>query len=408
MFHLIAAAAFLTQAAPPSPVIQIDLAGVPKEGPRPALELVLPNGQKVANPDPATYVANLPGKYRLSGVAFRQPGKIVDTIMEAAPVERTVKAGEKVTLRLSYAARPTSGMLWIATARIDPDADDFSKGQLRAISEAKLAAGGFTNGDKIITTGPRLLGGAVDAQGNYYFGDGWNTNALMRLSPSGQGTPSKVTGTIPNGFCLDPDGVTVWQVDGRTLVRYNLKDGSLKAKIEVTEDEEEGLGTGMLFLPGGDLLLYRRQLLAVIPAAKLKTSGKLTRADATALTKFDSGALWQAAIDKNGGFWVADENNMVIHVPADAIRKGGTVNAREYPTPEGVVALAIDNEGGVWAMQKLYGEVYYLAPGASAFEKKGVFGKGQDEFTRLVFHPAPEWSPLSQLPGMPKRLTPAQ
>ncbi len=122
--------------------VRLAVTGIP-EGSKPEIMATLPSGQTSRLTDPAGFNANLPGKYRVAGQPFRVAGELIDSVLEAPAQEQTVKESAPVTLTLNYRQRPGSGMLWVATARIDEDADDFTKGTVRGYTEAALREGNW-------------------------------------------------------------------------------------------------------------------------------------------------------------------------------------------------------------------------------------------------------------------------
>jgi hypothetical protein len=388
----------------------LSISGVPSPGLTPPIEVTLPSGRKVSVADPASFRSAEPGLYRASAPAFRVPGRLVDSVLEAAPVSLTVKPGQKAAIAVSYARRGGSGMLWSATARLK-DEDDFSKGSLRGLTEASLLASP-SSPDASFTLGPRLTGGAVTANGSLLIGDGWDVNAILRFSPAALARglrPTPVSGST--NVSLFPDGAgNIWTLSDRQLRRYPESAflSSLPAKPAVDielADEDEGLGSaGAVFTPAGDLLLYRNSLIARIPKARLNQSGPLSRADAAAIVTFDSGSVWQAALDPKGDLWITVSAGEVIQMPAAALASGGKVRGTRHAIPGEPRGLCIDNEGGVIVLTSNSGELFRRAPSGGAFTRLGSFGQGFDDFSRLTLNPAPEWSPLGRQPGSPRRL----
>lgn len=398
-----------------APQVTLELAGVPAEL-FPALQVTLPSGRKVAVAKASEFQGQEAGKYRVTGDPFRVPGPIVDTILEAAPVEAVVKAGEKKTLRLSYSKRGGTGMMWVATVRINEDTDDLSKGTVRGIDEATLQAGGFSKGTAEILTGPRLGGGFIAADGSFHFVDNWDNNALMRLTPTALargGKPTQVPGSEAHAFALDPKG-NLWEAHGGVLRRFNASSwtnglpANPAAEFPLTVDGDDAVpAAGLLFTATGDLLLYDRGRIARFAAAKLASGHPLSRATAASFVEFDGGSTGQGAIDANGDFWLADENSEIVQIPKATLEKGGKARGTRYEVPQSATGVTVDNSGGVWALIRYTGQIFYRAPGGRSFTEKGVFGRGFDEGSRLTLNPPPPWSPLVQ-PGMPKRLEAAQ
>jgi len=398
-----------------TPLVSIELTGVPP-GYAPALEVTLPSGKKTAVSHPAEFAGLEPGKYRLTGEAFRIPGEIVDTVLEAPVAEILVKAGEKKVLRLNYTKRGGTGILWTATARIDEDTDDFTKGAVRGIDEATLLAAGFSKGTAEILTGPRLYGGLVAADGAFLFVDGWDSSALMRLPAAALakgGKPLKLPGTEVLQYALDPKG-NLWELSGARLRRYPAGSwssgitGKPSAEFTLATEEEAALPANrLLFSAEGDLLLCDRGRIARFAASSLASSRTLARQDAKAFLEFAGGSTGQAALDANGDLWLTDENSEVVQIARSQWEKGGTTEGTRYSVPQSVNGVAVDNSGGVWILIRHTGQIFHRPAGGGEFTEKGVFGRGFSDFSTLTFNPPPPWSPLVQ-PGMPRRLEAAK
>jgi len=375
--------------------VRLTLSGLP-EGMKPPVEVTLPGGKKQTVTDAASFRAEAPGSYRATAAAFRVPGKWIDTVLEAAPAQVTVKAGQTAALTLAFKVRPGSGMLWTATARINEETDDFSKGTVRSYSE-KALLGGVNGPEKSMQTGPRLFGGAAGPDGAFYYGDGWEWNAVARLAP-GAARPAKMSGTEADSPYFDPDG-NLWLMRDRKMKRM----GSAVV-IELAEEEQGLTVTNPVFLANGDLVLAQHSLVARIPKAKLAKSGTLSRSDAAATVTFTSGSITGAAVGPNGDLWLVDVNGEVVQLPAAAIEKGGRDQGRKYPIEGAPMQVALDNEGGVLVLTPGTGDLFRKAPDASGFAKIGNLGRGFDDFSRLTLNPPAVWSPLGKQPGAPVRL----
>ena len=398
-----------------APAVKLRVSGLPPgQTSLPAIAVALPGGKNVKIESAAQFSASEAGRYRVTPAPFRFAGTLVDSVFEAPPVDRVVKPGESVTLEVAYRPRTGSGMLWAATARIDADTDDFSKGTVRAIAEPQLLSGGFSKPSAQLLTGPRLAGGIAGPDGSFYFVDGWNTNALMRLAPesllpSGAAKATRVPGTEPHSFAISPAG-ELWSLHDRTLKR--LSAGSLtpsKAFAEIAiREEDDGLPvTHFLFTASGDLLLYGPKRIARISLSTLTTGARqVGRADAAAIVDLDTGTLGHGALDEAGDLWIPDENGEVLKVPRSAMESGGNTRGNRFELPQSASAVQIDNQGGVWCLIRYTGELFYRAPGAAKFVSRGTFGRGFDEHTQLTFNPPPPWSPLAAAPAFPKRLAP--
>lgn len=395
--------------------VKLQVSGLPPgQSPLPTITVTLPSGKNQTIPSITDFTSNEPGRYRVNGEPFRLPGPIVDRVLEAPPIDRLIKPGESVALQLTYRQRPGSGMLWAATARIDADTDDFSQGTIRALDDTQLQPGGFTKPSSQMLSGPRLAGGIAAPDGSFYFVDGWTANALMRLPPTslqstGTAKASRVPNTEAHAYGLSPAG-DLWSLHDRTL--KHLSSASLtpsKPIVELTiRDEDDALpATHFLFTSTGDLLLYGPGHVARIPVSKLSPGQReIGKGDAAAILTFDSGTIGHGALDETGNLWLPDENSEVIQLPAAALENGGNTRGERFSVPQSASAIRVDNQGGVWCLIRYTGDLFYRAPGASAFAAKGSFGHGFDEHTQLTLHPPPAWSPLAAAPAFPKRLTP--
>ncbi len=258
-------------------------------------------------------------------------------------------------------------------------------------------------------TGPRLSGGFAAPDGAYYFVDGWDHSALMRLNPqalaSKTAKPVKVAGTDRYPYKLSHNG-DLREKDGIVLRRRStasLTPGSALVELTVAEEEDGLPSAHFLFTAEGDLLLYGSGSVARIAGDKIKGKRTLTRADAAAILTFSSGSVGHGALDEANNLWLTTESGPVLQITAAQLESGGTIEPRSYDMEQSSSALTIDNAGGVWVLVRYTGAVHYLEPGGSAFVARGSLGKWFDEHRELTLNPPP-WSPLAMGAGFPKRL----
>lgn len=396
MLSVLLLATSLTSVSAPN--VSMQISGLPSDA-QPSVRVTLPSGSVVTVTDPSAFNATETGTYRWTPEPVRAPGQIVDTIYEGPSGEASI-GDTGGTLSVTYAPRGGTGMLWISTNRIDDD-DDATVGTIRAFRNGDLIAGNISGPSREFRRGPRLSGSGFDANGNFYFADGWDDPGIFRISPAGlasNGTAAKAGGLENHVFAFDPQG-NLWTASWDRAIRVpaaGLAAGNFSPNLTLTTQEEPYYGE-MVFNHAGDMILVGNDYAWIVPAADL-SRGLAARREIT----FSSGGLRQAAIDAEGNLWAAGVNGVVIQISAADLGRSGAVTAREYPLPEFMVGVAVDNEGGIWALA-FGGEIFRLAPGGSAFEAKGTVGKGLDDWTRLSFNPPAVGTPLAQMPGLPTR-----
>ncbi len=388
------------------PTVTFEITGLPA-GEWPPITVRTPGGSAVVVDSPEK-LKDLKfsevGRYTLSGPAFRAPSGLVDTVFEPqGDATRDVKEGETVQIPLRYAARGGTGMAWIATARTH-DEDDFSKGTVRALLGADLAAG-RVHVASTIATGPRNGSGVVLPSGVYLFSDGWDHERIMRVGSAElatRGAPRPAGDAEFGMVTRDPSG-RVW-VGRQDVARAYTPDasGALGApvvELKRDEDAEEPLDLATLvFRHDGSAIVFGAGGLAIIPAADLARSNTVN----PRWRKIPAGVQGSAAVDAEGNLWTANANGAVHRFAKADLDGQGALTPREYEVELGLHSVAIDAEGGVLALVSYTGNLYRLKPGGSTFEKLGSIGTGLDLSSTLTLNPPAEGTPLAQ--GFPSRL----
>ena len=166
--------------------------------------------------------------------------------------------------------------------------------------------------------------------------------------------------------------------------------GSPKVSLTPVEDSEEPISfENLLFDSEGAMVIISRGRIVRVKAVELASSKSIPLAG----TQINTGSLYQAAFDEEGSLWVCDENS-IVHKFAKS-GDGFSSRSTQYAVPQASVGLAIDNSGSVWLLNRYTGEMHVLEKGGSEFQLKGVYGKGHEAGSRLVFNPPPAWSPLA-------------
>jgi len=382
--------------------ITVTIEGLP-EGCRPKVTIGTPSGNE--DMDPATpWTATAPGAYSVTGDPFRHQGDIVDVVYDAASVSTTLKAGKAEALVLRYRPRPGTGMLWTVAERINEETDDFTEGEVRALNASSLTAGGFSTGSRLFKIPSRAFGGAVLPDGSLMFAGGWDDGAVLRILSAqlgGGGQRTKLDGHEPAHVSVDPRG-RIWLHGPEFAKCFSGPNFTAKPLVELRPDEVAPISfENILFDRDGSMVVYGRGHIQRIPAASLSGSRTIAKNGVTT----ESGTVSQAALDRAGNLWMTDENGMV-HKFSKQPSGSFAGDSTEFPAPQSVVGLAIDESESIWILVRYTGELMRLKKDGSAFEAVGTFGRGHSPGSRLAFNPPASWSPLADAPGFVKTRLP--
>lgn len=383
--------------------VTVTVEGLPSNC-KPEIKLQSPSGAQEIDPaTPAKFTTA--GAYSVRGESFRFKGEIVDTIYDAAEVKTTVNQGQATTITLRYRPRGGTGMLWTVAERIDEDTDDFTKGEVRALTAAALKQGGFSDATRKFTIPSRAYGGMIAPDGSLIFAGGWDDNAILRIMTDqlgGAGQRTKLAGPEPAFVTVDPKG-RFWVHLAQSAKCYAQLNfgGAPIAELVASEDGDQIGFDNLVFAADGSMIVFSRGHIQRIPASELTGKKTIARGGVTNNT----GTISQGALDQDGNLWITDENS-VVHKFAKQADGSFSSDSTEYAVPQATVGLAIDEAGDVWVLNRYSGELLRLNKGEREFKVVGKFGKGHSPSSRLMFNPPPSWSPLAAAPGFVKTRLP--
>lgn len=399
MYVLVLAAAFVQA----SQSVTVSVEGLPADC-KPEVSLQSPTGTQVLDPTSPVKFSAL-GSYALRGESFRLKGAIVDTIYDASEVRTTLAQGQTTNLTLRYRPRGGTGMLWTVAERIDEETDDFTKGEVRALTAEALVEGGFSDATRKFSIAARAFGGVIAPDGSLVFAGGWDDNAILRIV-SGQlaaaGQTSKLSGPEPAFVTVDPKG-RFWVHNGEFARCFTTTNFSGSPAVELTaaEADEPIAFDNLVFDHDGSMIVFGRGFIQRIAASELVGKKAIARGG----TPNNTGTVSQGALDRNGNLWITDENN-VVHKFSKAPGGSFSGDSVEFEVPQATVGLALDESGDVWVLNRYTGDVLRLKEVERQFTRVGRFGKGHSPSSRLVFNPPASWSPLAAATGFVKTRLP--
>lgn len=401
MHFILLAGVMATQAATN---ISLSVEGLP-EGCSPVITVTSPDGKAQEIDGAAKWTSSVPGAYTAKGESFRHKGEVVDVIYDASEVKATVVQGKTTSLTLRYRPRGGTGMLWTVSERIDEETDDFTKGEVRALSAAALAEGGFSSATRTFTIPARAFGGVVLPDGSLAFAGGWDDGAIMRMSSDQLavgGQRSKIAGPEPAFVTIDPRG-RFWVHNAESAKCFSTINfsGNPIAELKPAEGDEQVSFDNLLFDHDGSMIVFGRGYIQRVPANQLSGSRSIARAGTATTT----GSVSQGALDQEGNLWISDENS-TVHKFVKQTGGGFSSDSTEYRVPQATVGLAFDESGGLWALNRYSGELLRLSKGESEFKVVGQFGKGHSPASWLVFNPPASWSPIGAATGFVKKRLP--
>ena len=349
-----------------------------------------PSGQHTLNAT-ATLTGLTIGTYTVTATSAGVTNAIVATVYDPQITggTATVSAGATATASVSYAARPGTGALWVATA-LSPTVAGYSAGQLAASTVAAPAtAVGIGSATGV------FFGAAFDASGNLWLTDEGD-NAVVEFASSqlaASGTPAPDVTLTSNGSSLsDPTGLA-FDVDGNlwvanyaynTLVEFKAAQlaaagfvgGSVSPTPAVTLSPSLEQPTGIAFDAGGNLWVANagNSTLQEFTASQLGASGA-----PVAARGFGAGYLngpAGLAFDAAGNLWVANEaaNGLLVLSPSQLTSGGIATGGRLLATGSSLsapVGLAFDATGDLWVSNYLGDTVVEFTPSQLAVAAAG-------------------------------------
>lgn len=345
------------------------------EGVTPSVAVNGPGGYHQLISATGTLTGLAPGSYTVTAESVTGPGSIVPVVYDATipgePV--TVSAEATATASVSYAARPGTGMLWVASV----NRDDYA---LLGYTEAQLTATTSVAPAVILTAtgGWPLVGGvsgvAIDAHGNLWMAHPDN-NTVSELSAAQLATSGTIMPTVllsaredyplpslssPSALAFDASG-NLWVANSNccsaSIVAFT-PDQLVTSGAPTPTVVLHGCGcdtarcytfcgpSGLAFDPSGNLWMSDIGLL-MIPASQLVPGGSGTLGVALNYHQEGGSAL---AFDPARNLWLGGFGVLVEFTPsqlATTALPGLTVGF-----PEPTVALS-GTETSLWWAQDL-------------------------------------------------------